>query len=110
MSGEEKCEALAAYMRRKLHKDASSEYRRNGVTGSVEIDLIHPQQGVRIVAFSNDLIDDNSLDEIKWRLDKWGIVEALGEKAYRPTVVTNSGPRPYRGYPRQRDKSHQDAW
>jgi hypothetical protein len=63
-----------------------------------------------VVAFSDELIDDNGLDEIKWRLDKWSIVEALGQKDYRLTVVTNSWARPYRGYPRQRDRGQQDTW
>ena len=98
MTREQKSEALATYIRQKLHKDASSDFRHNDTTKSVEIDLVHPDYGPRVVAFSDELLDDNDLEHIEQLIDEWDIVDTLGQQGYQPLVVTNDGPHsPYSG-------------
>jgi len=97
MDRDTKCDALASHLRAELHADASSDFRHNPTTGSVEIDLVHPRHGVRLVAFSHEFMDDNELDYIKEIIDTWGVVDALGDDDYLPVVITNQGPRRYQG-------------
>lgn len=95
MTRDEKSEAVAARIRQGI-PDSSTAIRHNEGTTSVEIDVVHPKQGPRLVALSDEFLDDNDLAAIEDCLDRWGVVGALGEGDYLPIVVTNNGPRPYR--------------
>ncbi len=90
-------EALATYIRQKLHKDASSNVRHNDTASSVEIEIVHPKHGPRVVAFSDELLEDSDLDQIKRLIDRWNIVGHLGTERYLAVVVTNDGLRSYPG-------------
>ena len=96
MTREIKSEALATYIRQRLHKDAASDFHHNDTTKSVEIDIVHPVHGPRIVAFSDELLDDNDLNHITQLVDQCGIIEDLDEEHYLPIIITNYGSAPYR--------------
>ena len=91
----EKIQGLASYIRQNLHKNASSDFRYNHATTSWEIDVVHPSYGQRVVAFSDELLDDNDLEYIKQLVDQCGVVRDLGGAVYQPVVFTNQGVRPY---------------
>ena len=96
MTKEEKAEALASYIRGKVHRDASTNIRHNDTRMTVEIDLVHPTHGVRVIAFSNEFIDDNDLRQVQERIDQLGIADALNRDHYQPAVLTNTGVSPSR--------------
>ena len=86
---------LASYIRPKVHRDASTNVCDRDSLKILEIELVHPQYGVRILAYSHEHLDDRSLQDLKQEIHDLNIAYRLGQDGYQPILITNVGEQPY---------------
>ncbi len=86
---------LAAYLRPLVDKNCSTNIRDRPTQMVVEIELVHPKHGVRVLAYSYEHLDDSSPEALNQEIDYLGLCPALDQEDCQPLLITNEGPKSY---------------
>ena len=90
---------LAAYLRPLVDKNCSTNIRDRPTHMVVEIELVHPKHGVRVLAYSYEHLDDSSPEALKQEIDDLASVPRWTRRTANLSSSLTRAPSPTRANP-----------